>query len=98
MNFLFRCDLPTFRESPIALLKCWITSFTSREREAAAASLSFIKNGRGYSAEQTTKPQTLGFSLADSPVGLLAWIYEKLVTWTDAYPWTDDEGALAPTI
>ncbi|KAH9029792.1 hypothetical protein EDB83DRAFT_2678536 [Lactarius deliciosus] len=32
--------------------------------------------------------KTLGFSLADSPVGR---IYEKLVTWTDAYPWTDDE-------
>ncbi|KAI9435128.1 Alpha/Beta hydrolase protein [Lactarius indigo] len=45
----------------------------------------------GYYAEQSTKPQTLGFSLADSPVGLLAWIYEKLVSWTDAYPWTDDE-------
>jgi hypothetical protein len=24
-------------------------------------------------------------------VALLAWIYEKLVDWTDAYPWTDDE-------
>ncbi|KAF9267373.1 alpha/beta-hydrolase [Marasmius fiardii PR-910] len=31
------------------------------------------------------------YSLADSPVGLLAWIYEKLVNWTDDYPWTDDE-------
>ncbi len=75
-----------------------ITSFTSSEREAAAASQNFLKNGMGYFAEQSTKPQTLGFSLADSPVGLLAWIYEKLVTWTDAYPWTDDEGALTPTI
>jgi hypothetical protein len=46
----------------------------------------------GYFAEQTTKPQTLGYSLADSPVGLLAWVYEKLVSWTDSYPWTDDEG------
>lgn len=51
----------------------------------------FFKTGMGYFAEQSTKPQTLGFSLADSPVGLLAWIYEKLVTWTDKYPWTDDE-------
>lgn len=42
--------------------------------------------------EQATKPQTLGYSLADSPVGLLAWIYEKLVSWSDSYPWTDDEG------
>lgn len=48
--------------------------------------------GRGYSVIQRTKPQTLGYSLADSPVGLLAWIYEKLVTWSDSYPWEDDEG------
>ncbi|KAH9017880.1 Alpha/Beta hydrolase protein [Lactarius hengduanensis] len=85
------CEPPEFFKSPIALLKCLVTSFTSREREAAAASQDFFKNGMGHFAEQTTKPQTLGFSLADSPVGLLAWIYEKLVAWTDAYPWTDDE-------
>ncbi|KAE9387772.1 alpha/beta-hydrolase [Gymnopus androsaceus JB14] len=45
----------------------------------------------GYFKQQSTKPQTLGYSLADSPVGLLAWIYEKLVGWSDSYPWTDDE-------
>lgn len=28
---------------------------------------------------------------SDSPVALLAWIYEKLVDWTDEYPWTEDE-------
>ncbi|KAL1733245.1 Alpha/Beta hydrolase protein [Schizophyllum commune] len=39
----------------------------------------------------TAKPQTLGYALTDSPAGLLAWIYEKLVTWTDGYSWTDDE-------
>lgn len=38
-------------------------------------------------------PQTLGYSLADSPVGLLAWIYEKLITWVgEDYHWDDDEG------
>ncbi|KAK7062735.1 hypothetical protein VNI00_000223 [Paramarasmius palmivorus] len=31
-------------------------------------------------------------NLADSPVGVLAWIFEKLVNWTDGYPWNDDEG------
>jgi hypothetical protein len=41
---------------------------------------------------QSTRPQTLGYGLADSPVGMLAWIYEKLVQWTDSYPWTDEEG------
>ncbi|KAH8981703.1 Alpha/Beta hydrolase protein [Lactarius akahatsu] len=85
------CEPPTFFGSPIVLLKCLITSFTSREREAASITENFFKNGMGYYAEQSTKPQTIGYSLADSPVGLLAWIYEKLVTWTDAYPWTDDE-------
>lgn len=42
--------------------------------------------------EQSSQPQTLGYSLADSPSGLLAWIYEKLVNWTDGYKWDDDEG------
>ncbi|VDB84733.1 unnamed protein product [Peniophora sp. CBMAI 1063] len=51
----------------------------------------FMKTGAGYMFQQTTKPQTLGYSLSDSPVGLLAWIYEKLVAWSDAYAWTDDE-------
>jgi hypothetical protein len=74
-----------------------VTYFTASGREAAAASQDFFKNGTGYYAEQSTKPQTLGYSLADSPVGLLAWIYEKLVAWTDSYPWTDDEGELRPT-
>jgi hypothetical protein len=48
--------------------------------------------GRGYANEQSTRPQTLGYALADSPVGLLAWIYEKLIEWTDRYAWSDDEG------
>jgi hypothetical protein len=33
----------------------------------------------------------LTYALQDSPVALLAWIYEKLHDWTDNYPWTDDE-------
>ncbi len=49
--------------------------------------------GHGYFELQSTKPQTLGYALADSPVALLAWVYEKLVTWTDEYDWQDDEGS-----
>ncbi|KAF8217429.1 Alpha/Beta hydrolase protein [Mycena galopus ATCC 62051] len=49
------------------------------------------RTGIGYMRMQSTKPQTLGYGLTDSPVGLLAWIYEKLVAWTDKYPWDDDE-------
>ncbi len=36
-----------------------------------------------YAALQGTKPQTLAFSMRDSPVGLLAWIVEKLRAWSD---------------
>ncbi len=37
----------------------------------------------GYSKQQATRPQTLGYGLVDSPVGLLGWIYEKLQVWSD---------------
>lgn len=45
----------------------------------------------GYNLLQSTKPQTVAYALQDSPVALLAWIYEKLHDWADDYPWTDDE-------
>jgi pimeloyl-ACP methyl ester carboxylesterase len=37
----------------------------------------------GYSAEQRTRPQTIGYSLTDSPAGLAAWIVEKVESWAD---------------
>ncbi len=38
----------------------------------------------GYSKEQSTRPQTIGYALTDSPVAQAAWILEKFWTWTDA--------------
>jgi pimeloyl-ACP methyl ester carboxylesterase len=37
----------------------------------------------GYSIEHATKPQTIGYALADSPVALAAWVIEKFWSWTD---------------
>ena len=37
----------------------------------------------GYSKQQATRPQTLGYGLADSPSGQAAWILEKFWSWTD---------------
>lgn len=37
----------------------------------------------GYSKQQSTRPQTLGYGLVDSPVGQLAWIVEKFWSWMD---------------
>jgi hypothetical protein len=38
---------------------------------------------RGYTAIQSTRPQTLGYGLNDSPAGLAAWILEKWRSWSD---------------
>lgn len=65
--------------------------YTERELTTMKAGKIWRETGNGYFAIQSTKPATLAFSLADSPTGLLAWIYEKLVGWTDDYPWTPDE-------
>ncbi len=45
--------------------------------------LHFFTAESGYSALQTTKPQTLSYALNDSPVGLCSWILEKRRTWSD---------------
>jgi pimeloyl-ACP methyl ester carboxylesterase len=39
---------------------------------------------RGYSAIQSTKPQTLAYALNDSPAGLAAWVVEKWRSWSDS--------------
>ena len=49
---------------------------------------------RGYSAIQSTKPQTLGYGLTDSPAGLAAWILEKWRSWADTSG--DIEGRFPP--
>jgi pimeloyl-ACP methyl ester carboxylesterase len=45
--------------------------------------LQFFTAESGYSALQTTKPQTVAYALNDSPVGLCSWILEKRRTWSD---------------
>jgi pimeloyl-ACP methyl ester carboxylesterase len=56
---------------------------TGRERAALADLDERSRTGSGYSAEHGTRPQTIGYSLTDSPAGLCAWIVEKLWAWTD---------------
>ncbi|KAE9405128.1 alpha/beta-hydrolase [Gymnopus androsaceus JB14] len=68
-----------------------LNSYTPAEQEGLARLANFERFRSGYLKQQSTRPQTLGYGLADSPVGLLAWIYEKLVGSSDNYPWTDDE-------
>jgi pimeloyl-ACP methyl ester carboxylesterase len=55
--------------------------------EAEAAALARFDEhrrwGTGYSTQQSTRPQTLGYGLVDSPAGQCAWIVEKFWAWTD---------------
>jgi epoxide hydrolase len=64
--------------------------------EAERSALADLAHGRewedGYSLEQSTRPQTIGYGLVDSPVLLAAWILEKFRGWTDSGG--DPEGAL----
>jgi epoxide hydrolase len=56
---------------------------TDRERAALASLEHSDEWESGYSKEQATRPQTIGYSLVDSPAGLCAWIVEKFWAWTD---------------
>ena len=56
---------------------------TDEERRFLGELESFLKEETGYQWIQGTRPQTLAFALADSPVGLAAWIAEKYRAWTD---------------
>ncbi|KAK7689868.1 hypothetical protein QCA50_006507 [Cerrena zonata] len=86
-----RATQPTFTSGPLVYLKSLVKPYSARDKQGFERTKWFVEKGRGYQGIQSTKPQTLGYSLADSPVGLLAWVYEKLVNWSDNYPWTDDE-------
>jgi pimeloyl-ACP methyl ester carboxylesterase len=55
---------------------------TDEEKSAAAAGASFRATGFGYFLEQTTRPQTIGYALLDSPVALAAWMLDHD---TDSY-------------
>jgi pimeloyl-ACP methyl ester carboxylesterase len=55
---------------------------SEQERAAHEAVNTFTTDGFGYFLEQSTRPQTIGYSLLDSPVGLAAWLLDHD---TDSY-------------
>lgn len=82
---------PKWTQNPWQALKHAVTPYSERDKAGFERTKWFMEEGTGYRLEQSTKPQTLGYGLTDSPVALLAWIYEKLHDWTDSYSWSDDE-------
>ncbi|KAJ1302727.1 hypothetical protein OPQ81_003041 [Rhizoctonia solani] len=88
---------PTLFKNPIVTLKIALGfaglpgGYPADDVAGIKRAQDFQKNETGYSKIQATRPQTLAVALNDSPVGLLAWIGEKLHIWTDNYPWTPEE-------
>ncbi|WP_127792304.1 epoxide hydrolase family protein [Agromyces sp. LHK192] len=62
--------------APALGLKDQLPTGTDEERAARAAVETFTTDGFGYFLEQQTRPQTIGYSLLDSPIGLAAWMLD----------------------
>ncbi|KAK5193470.1 hypothetical protein LTR92_006839 [Exophiala xenobiotica] len=60
------------------------------ERRGLERMQHFTATGSAYAQEHGTRPATIGFVLASSPLALLAWIGEKFIQWSDETPSLDD--------
>ncbi len=65
---------------------------SDKEKAAFDQMNALYTKGSGYAIMMVTRPQTLGYSLADSPAGLAAWFYDKFADWT--YSGGDPERSL----
>lgn len=57
-------------------------SLSAKEKAAYESMNKLYTRGGGYAGMMVTRPQTLGYSLSDSPVGQAAWFYDKFADWT----------------
>ncbi|EXA31511.1 hypothetical protein FOVG_17212 [Fusarium oxysporum f. sp. pisi HDV247] len=93
---MFPVPPPTLWSAPLAYIR-WCFSgvfYSDFEREAVRVRRNFEVDQSGYLEQQRTRPQTLGFALGDSPVGLLAWFVEKLHDWGHVNEAFDPETAI----
>jgi pimeloyl-ACP methyl ester carboxylesterase len=60
-----------------------MNDLTDKEKAALAGMQHYNDWDSGYSKQQSTRPQTVGYGLVDSPAGQAAWILEKFWAWTD---------------
>lgn len=73
---MVRAFPPSFTNSPMVALQHAMFPYSEVEQEGLKRQQWMLKEGFGYRDIQQTRPQTIGFALQDSPVALLAWIYE----------------------
>lgn len=98
---------PPSKYNPFEAAKYLVGGYSEQEITQLRETQHFMDHESGYQSIQcntpllpilyhtdcllATKPQTLNYGLVDSPVAMLAWIREKMETWTDDYAWTSDE-------
>ena len=70
----------TFADAPPGLE---VDELNEVERMWVHERQTFWKDHAAYAKQQATRPQTIGYSLVDSPIGLLAWILDKFAEWSD---------------
>ncbi|KAK6207317.1 hypothetical protein LQW54_007275 [Pestalotiopsis sp. IQ-011] len=94
LNFVLAMPPPP-NKSPLGCVQFLATHmlnwYTPQEQAGLKAAQDYQINGSPYLHLMRTKPKTVEAMLTDRPVALLAWIYEKLIIWTDDYTWTDQE-------
>ncbi|MFD5371486.1 epoxide hydrolase [Streptomyces sp. NPDC127103] len=69
-----------FAEAPPGLTTDGLSAV---EREWTEETRDFWQHRAAYAKQQASRPQTIGYALVDSPVGLLAWILDKFAEWSD---------------
>lgn len=57
-------------------------TFSTTERGAFEQLAAFYRDNAAYAAMMNTRPQTIGYARVNSPVGMAAWMYEKIAQWT----------------
>ena len=62
----------------------WLAGLSKEDKAAVERARALTDAGSGYLKLQSNRPQTIAYSLTDSPVGQLAWIVENFKEWTDA--------------
>lgn len=67
-----------------------LAELTDSEKAALRSMKDYEKQDSGYSKQQSTRPQSVGYGLVDSPAALAGWIVEKFHRWSDCKgdPWT----------
>ncbi|MFE6855850.1 epoxide hydrolase family protein [Streptomyces sp. NPDC057674] len=69
-----------FAEAPPGLTTDGLSAV---ERAWTEETRDFWQHRAAYAKQQASRPQTIGYALVDSPVGLLAWILDKFAEWSD---------------